>query len=87
MCCEVAVMMPKQRIIEPEPLEPNTNFICIKADYSDATQKTAYYLRSPEKLASIAYSGRMWFERNASDSARARYLFQNALKIIERITD
>jgi hypothetical protein len=85
MCCEIAVLMPKQRITEQESLTPDVHYICVKDDHSDARKKVQHYLNSPEQLAEIAYGGRMWYERNASDSARAKYIIENALKIIARI--
>lgn len=85
MCCEIAVVMPEQRIIEQEELIPDKHYICIKNDYSDAEEKIKHYLNHLDELAIIAHGGRMWYERNASDSARAKYIYENALKIIERI--
>ena len=85
MCCEIAVVMPDQRIIEQENLIPDTHYICIKDDYSDAQKKIQHYLDHPIELAQIAHNGRMWYERNASDHARAKYIHEQALKIIADI--
>lgn len=85
MCCEIAVAMPDQRIIEQETLIPDEHYICIKSDYSDAQKKMQHYLDQPGELARIAHNGRMWYERNASDHARAKYIHEEALKIIARI--
>jgi len=82
LCCEIAVVMPKQKIVEQECLQPDVHYICIKDDYSDAKKKVQHYIDHPDKLAEIAYNGRMWYERNASDTARAKYILDNALKVI-----
>lgn len=85
MCCEIAVVMPDQKITEQENLIPDWHYICIKADYSDAQKKIGHYLNQPAELAQIAHNGRMWYERNASDYARAKYIHEQALKIIANI--
>ncbi|MHA2281501.1 MAG: glycosyltransferase [Promethearchaeota archaeon] len=85
MCCEIAVLMPKQHIVEQEILTPDIHYICVRDDHSDVRNKVQHYLSNPEQLAEIAYGGRMWYERNASDNARAKYILENALKIIARI--
>lgn len=85
MCCEIAVAMPDQRTIEQETLVPDEHYICIKNDYSDAREKMQHYLGQPVELARIAHNGRMWYERNASDHARAKYIHEKALEIIARI--
>jgi len=84
-CCEIAVLMPQQHITEQENLKPNVHYICVKDDYSDAREKAQTYLDDKEKLAEIAYNGRLWYERNASDTARAKYIHEQALKIIEKL--
>lgn len=85
MCCEIAVVMPEQKIIEQENLIPDTHYVCIKDDYSDACSKVQYYFQKTEELAQIAHNGRMWYERNASDCARAKYIHEQCLKIIAGI--
>lgn len=85
MCCEIAVVMPEQKIEEQENVIPDTHYICIKPDYSDVKSKVEYYLRDPDQLAEIAHNGRMWYERNASDNARAKYIHDQALKIIAKV--
>jgi spore maturation protein CgeB len=85
MCCEVAVVMPEQKIIEQENLIPDKHYICIKDDYSDAQKKIQHYLSHPDELSQIAHNGRMWYEKNASDHARAKYIHEQALKIIASI--
>lgn len=85
MCCEIAIAMPDQKITEQENLVPDKHYICIKDDYSNASKKIRYYLESPDELAQIAHNGRMWYERNASDCARARYMHEQCLKIISKI--
>lgn len=84
MCCEVAVMMPQQNINEPEMLRPDVDYICIKQDHSDAANKAKYYLDNLASLAAIARNGRMWYERNASDNARAKYILDKSLEAIEK---
>jgi len=86
MCCEVAVLMPEQHILEPETLEPDVHYICVKPDYSDAIQKCQYYLDHEDKRKEIAHNGRMWYERNASDYARSKYIHDNCIKIIRKIS-
>jgi len=81
MCCEVAVLMPEQHIVEPEILKPDVHFICVNPDYSDAVRKCNYYLENEDKLREVAHNGRMWYERNASDYARARYILKNCIKV------
>ena len=85
MCCEIAIVMPDQKITEQETLTPDIHYICIKPDYSDAQKKIQHYLDHPDELAQIAHNGRMWYERNASDYARAKYIHEQALKIIARL--
>ena len=85
MCCEIAVVMPNQRIIEQETLVPDEHYICIKRDYSDAIKKINHYIGNPDNLAQVAYNGRLWYEKNASDNARAKYIHEEALKIIANI--
>lgn len=85
MCCEVAVMMAPQNIVEPEMLKPDHHYISIRDDCSDAVAKVEYYLSNPEELDLIAHNGRMWYERNASDYARAKHIYTNAIKIIGAI--
>jgi len=82
MCCEVAVLMPEQHVVEPEALKPDVHYICVKPDYSDAAKKCEHYLSNSEKLKQIAHEGRMWYERNASDYARARYMHKHCIKIL-----
>ncbi len=84
-CCEVAVLMPEQHIIEPESVEPDIHYICVKSNYSDAPEKVAYYLEHPDELGAIAWNGRLWYEKYASDNARARYIYEECCKIISRI--
>lgn len=85
-CCEIAVMMPKQNIIEQEVVKPDVHYICIKDDYSDASQQVEKYLNDPDALKNIARNGRLWYERNASDVSRAKYIHEKCLKIIARLT-
>jgi hypothetical protein len=85
MCCEVAVMMPKQNIVEPEELRPDIDYICIKDDHSDAPEKANYYIKHEDELSKIARNGRLWYERNASDYARAQYIHSHCLNIIKEI--
>ncbi len=85
MCCEIAVAMPNQNIVEQETLVPDEHYICIRSDYSDARKKMQHYLDQPIELARIAHNGRMWYERNASDHARAKYIHEKALEIIAKI--
>ena len=85
MCCEIAIAMPEQKIFEQENLIPDSHYICVKSDYSGAQKKIQHYLDSPKELAQIAHNGRMWYERNASDYARAKYIHEQALKIIAGI--
>ncbi len=87
MCCEIPVIMPHQKIAEPEPLKPNVHYIQIKNDYSDAASKVQHYFKNPDALAEIAFNGRMWYERNASDMARAKYILDNALQMIAGIKE
>ena len=81
LCCEIAVMMPYQGIKEQENLIPDVHYICIKNDYSDVKEKVQLYLDHPV-LAKIAHNGRLWYERNASDNARAKYILDTTLEII-----
>jgi len=85
MCCEIPIVMPEQNIIEQENLIPDEHYICIKNDYSDAQTKIQHYLSHPDELTRIALNGRMWYERNASDYARAKYIHEQCLKIIASI--
>ena len=80
---EIAVMMPEQDIIEPEPPKPGIHYIPIKKDHSDAEAQVGYYLAKENnmKLKKIAREGRLWYERNASDSARAHYIFAHCMEV------
>ena len=82
MCAEVAVLMPTQDIEEQEPLIPDVHYICVKPDYSDALEKANYYLKNDDKRAEIARNGRLWYERNTSDTARAKYILDKCLAIL-----
>ena len=82
MCCEVAVMMPRQAIVETEPLIPNIHYIEVAPDHHDVADKCNYYLQHLSELKEIAHNGRLWFERNTSDSARAHYMYKSCLHAI-----
>lgn len=83
MCCEVAVMMPNQHIREQEDLIPNVHYIEIKQDHSDAMKKAQYYLDHEDERKEIARQGHLWYERNVSDYARAKYIYKNCVRIIK----
>ena len=85
MCCEVAVLMPEQNVIEPEIVQSDIHYISVKSDYSDAIEKCEYYLNNKEELNRVAHNGRMWYERNASDCARARYIHTNCISTLKSI--
>ena len=50
---------------------------------SNITEKCQYYLKNDQEREKIAYNGRLWFERNASDSARAHYIYKCCIDIIK----
>lgn len=85
MCCEVAVVMPKQNIQEQEKLIPEVHYICIRDDYKNVVEKINYYLENKDLLAEVAKNGRLWFERNSSESARAKYILRTCLGVIEKL--
>jgi hypothetical protein len=85
MCCEVAVVMPRQRIMEQEDLIPDFHYIQIQDDYKNAVEKINYFLQNKEALAEIAKNGRLWFERNCSESARAKFILEKCLQLIEEL--
>lgn len=82
MCCEVAVMMPDQNVVEQEELIPDVHYISINQDHSDALDKVQYYLDDPNKLQAIAHQGHLWYQRNTSNYARAKYIYDQCVKIL-----
>jgi len=82
LCCEVAVMMPAQNIREQEELVPNVHYIELRQDHSDVVEKAEYYLSHDDERKEIAYQGRLWYERNVSDQARAKYIYKQCLRMI-----
>lgn len=83
MCVETLLVRQPIDVFTPEELIPNEHFVETNRDHSNLIELLEHYLYNEEERFRIARNGRLFFERNFTDMARATYLLEKCISVIE----
>lgn len=83
MCAQVLVLRNSNNLIESEERISGIHYVETTNEKNDVINKIKYYLEHDDERETIAYNGRLWYERNCTSFARSIYILNCCIKTLK----